>query len=53
MLMFLLLDGVLAVSWKTVLYLQALGTAEMIVDMVLDKPLKVDSAPFDAIGRCC
>ncbi|KAL8139059.1 hypothetical protein V2J09_005060 [Rumex salicifolius] len=31
----------------------ALGTAEMIVDMVLYKPLKVDSAPFDAIGRCC
>ncbi|GAB4841520.1 hypothetical protein Ancab_022237 [Ancistrocladus abbreviatus] len=31
----------------------ALGTAEMIVDMVLDRPLKVDNKPFAVEGRCC
>lgn len=31
----------------------ALGTAEMVVDMVLDRPLKVDPRPFCIAGRCC
>ncbi|KAL9264462.1 D-amino acid dehydrogenase-like protein [Drosera capensis] len=31
----------------------ALGTAEMVVDMVLDRPLKVDPKPFCIAGRCC
>lgn len=29
------------------------GTAEMIVDMVLGNPLKVDPTPFEAEGQCC
>ncbi|XP_031406472.1 uncharacterized protein LOC116215050 [Punica granatum] len=31
----------------------ALGTAEMVADMVLGNPLKVDSAPFAVKGRSC
>ncbi|KAK4768505.1 hypothetical protein SAY87_003646 [Trapa incisa] len=31
----------------------ALGTAEMVVDMVLGKPLQVDPAPFSIKGRFC
>ncbi|XVE72661.1 hypothetical protein DITRI_Ditri11bG0056300 [Diplodiscus trichospermus] len=31
----------------------ALGTAEMIVDMVLANPTHVDNSPFAAQGRCC
>ncbi|KDO58558.1 hypothetical protein CISIN_1g011027mg [Citrus sinensis] len=31
----------------------ALGTAELVADMVLTNPLKVDSAPFAVQGRCC
>ncbi|KAJ7961702.1 FAD-dependent oxidoreductase [Quillaja saponaria] len=31
----------------------ALGTAEMVVDMVLGQPRKVDNAPFAVQGRCC
>lgn len=31
----------------------ALGTAELVADMVLKNPLKVDSAPFAVQGRCC
>ncbi|KAJ0110880.1 hypothetical protein Patl1_03122 [Pistacia atlantica] len=31
----------------------ALGTAEMVADMVLQNPLKVDGAPFAVQGRCC
>ncbi|XP_074316695.1 uncharacterized protein LOC141652968 [Silene latifolia] len=31
----------------------ALGTAEMIADMVLGNPLKVDPKPFSVQGRCC
>ncbi|GAB2282394.1 hypothetical protein Dimus_016939 [Dionaea muscipula] len=31
----------------------ALGTAEMVVDMVLDRPLKVDHKPFSVASRCC
>lgn len=31
---------------------QALGTAEMIADMVLENPCKVDAAPFALLGRC-
>ncbi|KAL5798281.1 hypothetical protein ACOSQ2_003101 [Xanthoceras sorbifolium] len=30
----------------------ALGTAEMVADMVLQNPLKIDSAPFTVQGRC-
>ncbi|WRX09355.1 FAD dependent oxidoreductase - like 1 [Theobroma cacao] len=31
----------------------ALGTAEMVVDMVLGNPTHVDNSPFAAQGRCC
>ncbi|KAH9616715.1 hypothetical protein KSS87_010762 [Heliosperma pusillum] len=31
----------------------ALGTAELITDMVLDNSTKVDSTPFAVEGRCC
>ncbi|KAL8144482.1 hypothetical protein V2J09_017514 [Rumex salicifolius] len=31
----------------------ALGTAEMVVDMVMNNPVKVDPVPFAAQGRCC
>ncbi|XVF21275.1 hypothetical protein REPUB_Repub12eG0076300 [Reevesia pubescens] len=31
----------------------ALGTGEMVVDMVLGNPTQVDSSPFAAQGRCC
>ncbi|KAG9447092.1 hypothetical protein H6P81_013220 [Aristolochia fimbriata] len=31
----------------------ALGTAEMIADMVLGRTFKVDPAPFSVQGRCC
>ncbi|GMH25815.1 hypothetical protein Nepgr_027658 [Nepenthes gracilis] len=31
----------------------ALGTAEMVADMVLEQPLKVDHKPFAVEGRCC
>ncbi|GMI70874.1 hypothetical protein like AT5G48440 [Hibiscus trionum] len=31
----------------------ALGTAEMVVDMVLGNPTCVDNSPFAANGRCC
>ncbi|OMO86808.1 FAD dependent oxidoreductase [Corchorus capsularis] len=31
----------------------ALGTAEMVVDMILGNPTLVDSSPFAAQGRCC
>ncbi|XP_021274625.1 uncharacterized protein LOC110409568 isoform X2 [Herrania umbratica] len=31
----------------------ALGTAEMVVDMVLGNPPHVDNSPFAAQGRCC
>ncbi|XP_010678979.2 uncharacterized protein LOC104894450 isoform X1 [Beta vulgaris subsp. vulgaris] len=31
----------------------ALGTAEMVTDMVLDNPLQLDCTPFAVEGRCC
>ncbi|KAE8663242.1 putative lipoxygenase [Hibiscus syriacus] len=31
----------------------ALGTAEMVVDMVLGNPTYIDNSPFAAKGRCC
>ncbi|XP_068666283.1 uncharacterized protein [Aristolochia californica] len=31
----------------------ALGTAEMVADMVLGRTFKVDPAPFSVQGRCC
>ncbi|CAO2826478.1 unnamed protein product [Amaranthus hypochondriacus] len=31
----------------------ALGTAEMITDMILDNPLQLDCKPFAVEGRCC
>ncbi|GLJ23642.1 hypothetical protein SUGI_0447790 [Cryptomeria japonica] len=31
----------------------ALGTAEMVVDMVLGNSMKVDPRPFSPVGRCC
>ncbi|KAK0589612.1 hypothetical protein LWI29_016310 [Acer saccharum] len=31
----------------------ALGTAELVADMVLQNTLKIDSAPFAVQGRCC
>lgn len=31
---------------------QALGTAEMLADMVIGNPEKVNSAPFAVHGRC-
>ncbi|XP_021733486.1 uncharacterized protein LOC110700279 [Chenopodium quinoa] len=31
----------------------ALGTAEMVTDMVLDNPLQLDCKPFSVEGRCC
>ncbi|KAK9747815.1 hypothetical protein RND81_02G015800 [Saponaria officinalis] len=31
----------------------ALGTAELVTDMILDNPPKVDSTPFAVQGRCC
>ncbi|OMP07927.1 FAD dependent oxidoreductase [Corchorus olitorius] len=36
----------------TFLY-KALGTAEMVVDMILGNPTHVDNSPFAAQGRCC
>uniref|UniRef100_A0A803MFR2 FAD-dependent oxidoreductase domain-containing protein 1 n=1 Tax=Chenopodium quinoa TaxID=63459 RepID=A0A803MFR2_CHEQI len=31
----------------------ALGTAEMVTDLVLDNPLQLDCKPFSVEGRCC